>query len=482
LFGVGADTQSVQGNDEAGVTDWAVRAKDIEGRPNLAGLNEVFADMEEAVILGGNECESPANKFSYWMAEPRMILEIRGDEANPLGRLGAEIAAQRCAGTSGQLPTGVFCGGWAGYFSYDLGRFIEKIPRKALDDLGMPLARLGFYDRVICWDRTTGRGWMIVLEESGGDLQAGFRWLEEQLRRASGTRVAVPQGTSQINSSMLKSNMTREYYFAAMERIRRHIWDGDFYQVNFSQRFEMPFEGRAGELFQWQGLYNPCPYAAFLNGRRFKVVSASMEMFITICGRRIWTRPIKGTRRRVPGDTAANNRNRLELEESAKERAELNMIIDLERNDLGRVCEYGSIRVEEPRRIEEYPTVFHALATVGGRLRDGTGLCDVLRAMFPGGSITGAPKIRAMQAIEELEPVRRGLYTGSIGCVGIDGNVCLNIAIRTIIISGGLAFVQTGGGIVADSQPQKEWEETLVKAEALVCGIEAVRRSGRRCS
>ena len=411
------------------------------------------------------------------MAEPREVLDVRAEDGKPLEKLAVALAGYRLE-EGDELPAdGIFCGGWAGYFSYDLGRFIERIPQTAKDDLQMPVIRLGFYDKLICCDRVDGRGWMIVLQTDGDDVESKFMWLQTRLKGATEAKVKTWPPAVKTDLTKLRSNVTREQYFDALARIKKYIWDGEFYQINLSQRFERPFQGKAMDLFQWQGRNNPCPYAAFINADRFKVVSASMEMFVAIQGRRIWTRPIKGTRPRLAGDDAANMKNRRELEVSAKEQAELNMIIDLERNDLGRICDYGSIRVEQPRSIEEYPTVFHALATVGGRLREGVGFCDVLRAMFPGGSITGAPKIRAMEAIEELEPTRRGLYTGSIGYIGLDGNVCLNIAIRTIIISGGVAYAQSGGGIVADSVPQAEWDETLTKVMALAAGLEAAEQA-----
>jgi para-aminobenzoate synthetase component 1 len=197
-------------------------------------------------------------------------------------------------------------------------------------------------------------------------------------------------------------------------------------------------------------------------------------MFISIKDGIISTKPIKGTRPRGL-DEKLNRRNFTELLESDKEQAELNMIIDLERNDLGRICRAGTIKVVQPRTIEEFPTVFHAVATVQGRLKEEIGFCDILKAMFPGGSITGAPKISSMKIIDRLEPTQRAVYTGSIGYIGIDGNVCLNIAIRTVIIAGENAYVQVGSGIVADSDAQAEWAEALVKADALLTGIESIQ-------
>ncbi|MHC4488959.1 MAG: anthranilate synthase component I family protein, partial [Planctomycetota bacterium] len=218
------------------------------------------------------------------------------------------------------------------------------------------------------------------------------------------------------------------------------------------------------------------------DGGGFHIVSASPEMFMTIADGVVRTKPIKGTRPRI--DEASkqplqakqiNIRNFNELLCSEKEQAELNMIIDLERNDVAKICKPGTRTVIQPRTIETYPTVFHAVATVAGQLRSEITFCDILKAMFPGGSITGAPKIRSMEIIDQTEPTARGVYTGSIGFIGIDGNTCLNIAIRTIIITGRKAIAQTGGGIVADSDPEAEWAETITKARALIAGIKATQ-------
>jgi para-aminobenzoate synthetase component 1 len=274
--------------------------------------------------------------------------------------------------------------------------------------------------------------------------------------------------------------MNREHYLGAIKKIKRYIYDGDVYQINFSQRFECDYNVGPISLFHWQNHYNPSPYAAYINVDSFQIVSASPEMFITTEDGTISTKPIKGTRPRV-GEAGQgkqiNAKNFDELLCSEKEKAELNMIVDLERNDVARICESGTRKVVQPRTIETYPTVFHAVATVAGRLRKDITFCDILKAMFPGGSITGAPKIRSMEIIDETEPTARGVYTGSIGYVGLDGRVSLNIAIRTIIIKNKTAFAQTGGGIVADSDPEAEWNETLTKARALLAGIRAVQET-----
>jgi para-aminobenzoate synthetase component 1 len=354
----------------------------------------------------------------------------------------------------------------------------------AADDLHMPLIRLCFYDRAVCYDRLERRWWLAALEMPDDDEppQAKLDGLLVLLKQAQRAVVpAVPPGDLwAVDVSRIDCNMSRAMYYDALERIKRYIYDGDVYQINFSQRFQCPYDRPAVALYHWQNRYNASPYAACIDAGEFSIVSASPEMFLTIRDGRVSTRPIKGTRRRLvshPEAAVLNEANFLDLVQSEKDQAELNMIIDLERNDVARICVPGSRFVSQPRTIETYPTVFHAVATIEGRLKAECSFSDILRAVFPGGSITGAPKIRSMEIIDELEPTQRSVYTGSIGYVAVDGSVCLNIAIRTVIITGGMAYAQTGGGIVADSDPDAEWEETITKARALLAGIAAVQKS-----
>jgi para-aminobenzoate synthetase component 1 len=460
-----------------------VHYKKISTPVKLSALSELFAGFKEPLILGGNIGVTEAERFSYWAAEAKEVFEFRAGEKDPFGKLKQRLDKYSLEkGCEKALPRGVFCGGWAGYFSYDLGRYIEKLPATTTDDIKMPLIRLCFYDKVICYDHIEKSFWLIVLE-----LPADIDKPQEKLASleallAKGQTVSVkqlyPADLDNIDFSQIRCNMNRDHYLRSVEKIKRYIYDGDVYQVNFSQRFECYYEGRPIELFHWENHYNPSPYAAYIDGAGFQIVSASPEMFITITDGAISTKPIKGTRPRRNDAEQENTRNFNELVRSEKEQAELNMIIDLERNDLVRICKYGTRKVVQRRTIESYPTVFHAVATVAGELREEAGFCDVLRAMFPGGSITGAPKISSMEIIDETEPTERGVYTGSIGFIGVDGNVCLNIAIRTIIIRGDKAFAQVGGGIVADSEPQAEWDETITKARALLAGINSVQRIG----
>ncbi len=450
-----------------------------------AAVSEVVAGLESPSILGGNCAVVGAEGFSYWAAQPREVFEFTPDQHAPFDKLRQRLRKYRLeeAPPSG-APKGLLRGGWIGYFAYELGRYIERLPETTIDDLSLPLIRLCFYDRLLAYDHRRATFWAVALvlpgdAESPDEKVAGLARLLDTSRSLCPTEPRAAD-IERIDLAKAVSNMTREDYLKAVKRTKRYIRDGDVYQVNLSQRFERSFAGRSVDLFAWQNRFNPSPYAAYIDLGNRQIVSASPEMFITIRDGRILTKPIKGTRPRLdPFDQASEATNARCVEElrmDEKERAELNMIVDLERNDIARICIPGTRHVVQPRTIETYPTVFHAVATVTGRLRPDIDFTDGLQAVFPGGSITGAPKIRAMEIIDELEPTARGVYTGSIGYIGLDGTACLNIAIRTIIIASEKAFVHSGGGIVADSSPQAEWEETLTKARALLAGIEAVQR------
>ena len=461
--------------------------KVFETSAQLAAVSKVFAGQDWPAILGGNHSECVGNNFSVWACGPIEIFEFV-DGLNPLEMLDEVVGKYKVEGDTGSLPSGMFCGGWIGYFGYELGRYIENIPVSSIDDLKMPLIRLGFYDRAVVYDHENKKWYLVALQVDGDDVEKKFRFLESLLGGAEKTEAPKFEGAevSAADIEKVKRNISKDYYLYAIEKIRRYIYDGEVYQINFSHRFKCEYSAKSVNLYHWQNEFNPSPYAAFLGYEDFDVVSASPEMFLTIDGfgreslggRKILTKPIKGTRPRLTEGKDFEKVNRVnfrELIESEKEQAELCMIIDLERNDLTRFCEYGTIKVVQPRAIEEYPTVYHAVSTIEGEMRSGMKFSDVMRGMYPGGSITGAPKVRAMEIIDELEPTCRGVYTGSIGYIGVDGSVCLNIAIRTVIIKDGVAYAQSGGGIVADSDPAAEWDESITKVRALVAGIKCVQ-------
>ncbi|NQT19349.1 MAG: aminodeoxychorismate synthase component I [Planctomycetes bacterium] len=373
----------------------------------------------------------------------------------------------RPAAGSGRWPC---AGGAVGYLSYDLKHFIERLPDAAVDDVGWPDMYFGFYDAVVCVDHHDACAAVIAYDGDGGRAQARADRLRAHIEQAD--RGTPPPPVSQ-HSAGLKGNFTREGYIATVRRCKDYIAAGDIFQVNLSQRFDTTVGLAPPALYERLRAINPAPFACYLQHGDYAVLSSSPERFLKVSRPHdaaqwhVETRPIKGTRPRRPGHEAFNERMRRELIGSPKDNAELTMIVDLERNDLGRVCSYGSVKVTQRVVLEEYPTVYHLVATVEGDLHHGKDIIDLLKATFPGGSITGAPKIRAMEIIDELEPTRRGVYTGAIGYISFDGTADFNIAIRTILMKGQRVLFQVGGGIVADSDPAAEYDETLVKAEAL---------------
>lgn len=393
--------------------------------------------------------------------------EIHGDPLRILAECLVDFE-QNC--NAEQVP---FAGGAVGYFSYDLGRSIEDIPSIAKADVPAPDYCLGFYDSALIVDlanrRCTAVSW-------SGDLEAIEDWRKLAM---SAPRSEEAAGGSIVHCSdepaEVMSNFTKAEYLAAIERIREYIAAGDVYQVNLSQRFEAKLPSTALELYKALRRINPAPESCYIEIGPIALVSASPELFLSYdpVTRRVVTKPIKGTRPRghTPGEDALLAH---ELATSEKDRAENLMIVDMERNDLGRVAKYGTVRVPKLWDIEEHPNVFQMVSTVEAELASGYGPIDLLRASFPGGSITGAPKIRAMEIIEELEPHRRGLYTGSAGYIDFRGRVHLNIIIRSFAVHGSKVYFHAGGGIVIDSDPQAEYQETVYK-------IAGLRRALQEC-
>jgi para-aminobenzoate synthetase component 1 len=402
---------------------------------------------------------------------------VRLYDAHPLDALEVHLAESARDGS----PESPFCGGAVGYLSYDLGRLIEPVPMRARHDLPLPDLSVSFYNGVVAHDHLHNRAHFFATPAAGVSAPA---WLQRAAGRARALRqapAAEKPGSPLWHEPPLlaTSNMGRLRYEAAVRRVREYIAAGDVYQVNLTHRFSAPCIFSPLELYGRLRQRSPAPFAAFLDFGAFALASSSPERFLRFdaATRMLETRPIKGTRPR--GASAAEDEAlERELLASEKDAAELLMIVDLERNDLGRVCDYGTVAVPTLRDIERYATVLHTVATIRGRVGAGTGAAAMLRATFPGGSITGAPKIRAMQVIDELEPHRRGLYTGAIGYFDFGGNFDLSIAIRTIVSAGGRAYFGVGGGIVADSLPDEEYEETLTKARAMLDAVGAVPCTG----
>ena len=370
-----------------------------------------------------------------------------------------------------------FQGGIAGYVGYDWGAELERVARPPADHLTphMPDVALALYDWVIAWDHLEEKAWLIAI---GNDDRATARtaWVRNRLLGAPPAIRDHPAPAA----GPPQSNVPRAQFEAGVSRIREYIAAGDVYQVNLSQRFHAPFPGSALALYRRLRARNPAPFGAYLEFAGAQVASISPERFLRLDAttRAAEARPIKGTRPRgtTPDQDAALAR---ELLESDKDRAENVMIVDLLRNDLGKVCRPGSVRVPKLFALESHPTVHHLVSTVTGVLGEGADAFDLLRAAFPGGSVTGAPKIRAMQIIAELERAPRGLYCGAIGYVSATGAMDFNIPIRTIVLRDGSATFHAGAGIVWDSEPAAEYEETLAKARTMIEALTSPRKMPR---
>jgi para-aminobenzoate synthetase component 1 len=475
-------------------------------------------------ILDSSQADGRLGRWSFIGFDPTMMVTAQGRRtvvrtaASRRCVVGSPFRALRSLLTDIALDRvedgPPFIGGAVGYLAYDLKQHFERLPDSVNHDIPLPEMALGFYPSVLAYEHAAGRclvstcDWLHRSARGRAEFADAWaaRWrilaedaLREEDTRNFGSRVPPSSAADEVGRLGVRSSntpkparqgrtalkvapestsrhgrmtrtFTRPAYLGAARRALDYIAAGDIFQVNLSQRFSVPFRRDPFALFQRLRAVNPAPFGAYLSYPFGAVVSASPERFLRMVGRHVETRPIKGTRRRT-GDETRDAAARQDLLASPKDNAELTMIVDLERNDLGRVCDYGSVRVTEPRVLETYPSVYHLVATVEGDLHPRYGVADLLRSTFPGGSITGAPKVRAMQIIDELEPTARSVYTGALGYFGADGALDLSIVIRTILVAGGLAHVQVGGGIVADSDPEAEFQETLDKGRALFAAL-----------
>lgn len=443
-------------------------------------------DRHPFFLDSGGDCRK-LGRYSFLGSDPFLvfrhhrgrteIIHEGGREVvggNPFDILKSLFAKFRLITPPGLPP---FVGGAVGYFAYDLKHFIEKLSPPQSGDEDIPLCFLAFYDAIIIFDHLQNQAFIASSglpeeREHYKRLRATMR-CEKLCRTLSAGSVPpspVVKSSARPAPPGAASNFTREKYLKAVLKAKEYIAAGEIYQVNLSQRFSAAVHTDYFDLYRTVRCLNPAPFAAFFDAGDAVILSSSPERFLRISDRQVETRPIKGTRPRGQ-NPAADEKLKAELLESAKDRAELVMIVDLERNDLGRVCEYGSIGVPELTRLESYATVFHLVSTITGRLKEDKDHIDCIRATFPGGSITGAPKIRAMEIIDELEPDRRGLYTGSLGYLGFNRQTDLNILIRTMLYRKGMVHFNVGGGIVADSDAEMEYEETLHKGKALFAAL-----------
>jgi para-aminobenzoate synthetase len=469
---------------------WLKRPVALSVQPHL--LFNVFKQSIAPFFLDSGEHYPDLGRYSYLGANPFLKVSAYADktivlwpenshtevypaeETNSLQVLDSLHSKYRVRAAA-PFP---FSGGAAGFFSYDLKDELEpKLLQLAHNDLSLPYWRLAWYDGIVIFDHLENNYWLTACGMMNNG-RCSYSLANERLDKleeilTSGnshkSTIITRNNISSLSTESLKiqPEVGRAEYLEDVKHVLGYILAGDIYQANLTQRFSLDWKGDSWMLYQRLHELNPAPFAAFLPYPDFQILCSSPERFLRIqSDGSMETRPIKGTRPR--GSTSAEDQSlALELKGSVKDNAELTMIIDLERNDLGRICKIGTINVPALIELEKYPTVWHLVSTITGQLKTDLLPSEILRALFPGGSITGAPKIRAMEIIEELEPYKRGIYTGSIGYLGFDGAWDLNIVIRTILLKDAKAYVHSGGGIVSDSQPEQEYKETLVKAQAL---------------
>jgi anthranilate synthase component I len=467
---------------------------------------EIMADLDTPIsaflrirhlpypfLLESAEGSEKVARYSFLGAAPRFVLRAFADRielhdgaavrrlpqapGGPLAAARALLARYRPVADP-SLPR--FYGGLVGSFGYDLIRTIERLPHQPPDEYGLPLLSLALADTVVVFDHVRHRIRIVAnacVDDAGaeGAYRDARRRIEQWIELLRAPMPGVPAG-GPYPPLRLRSNMSRERYLAAVERCKAYIHAGDAFQIVFSQRFAAD----VGDLdpfavYRAVRAINPSPFMFYLGGDDATLVGASPELLVRLEGDLIQMRPIAGTRRRGLDDEE-DRRLEAEMLASEKERAEHVMLVDLTRNDVGRVARFGSVRVPELMTVERYSHVMHIVSLVEGRLREGLDAFDVLRAVFPHGTVSGAPKVRAMEILDELEPTTRGPYAGAVGYAGFGGALDTCIAIRTLTLRNGVAYVQAGGGIVADSEPAAEYDETVNKAKVLIRAVEMARR------
>jgi para-aminobenzoate synthetase component 1 len=434
-------------------------------------LFEKFVDEPWSVFLDSNQPGAIHGRYDIISSRPKVrissknnknIIDTRSESlsvpGDPFSVLKEYLPLGEAKENELKLP---FIGGAIGYFSYDLGRSVEKLPSISQDDMNLPDMKIGIYSWAIIVDHQKKKS-VVVGEKSDNRLQ--HDWLD---------LVKFINSKSQNNRqefkviSDVKSNLSEAEYSEAFKKIKSYIREGDCYQVNLAQRFNADIEGDVWQVYCMLRTINPSPFSAYLNYADFQILSNSPERFLSVKNKIVQTKPIKGTRPRSK-NTKKDEALLQELVNSKKDQAENVMIVDLLRNDISKNCALGSVKVPKLFDIESYPNVHHMVSTITGKLRDHRSSIDLLRGSFPGGSITGAPKLRSMEIIEELEPHRRAIYCGAVGYISNDGNMDTNIAIRTILHKEQKMYFYAGGGIVFDSEVSAEYQETFDKAAAMM--------------
>ncbi len=438
--------------------------REIDTKLNSFEIFTIFKDEKNSFILDSAMNPEKLGRYSFISSNPFKVLKYKDNEKNPLDELNVELNKYKISNKT-KLP---FIGGAVGYLSYDLCNYIEKLPRNSIDDTNVYDMYFGLYDHVIVIDHLKNKTYIATPDINTEKEYDIANKIEATIKQAESKGVnKICYEKREVDKIRLSSNFTKEEFKSAVKKVQEYIRSGDIYQANLTQRFEGKTSLSSYELYRDLRNISPAPFGAFLNFDDIDILSNSPERFIKCVNKKIQTRPIKGTRPR------GNNKEedlklQMELLNSEKDRAELLMIVDLERNDIGKISKTGTVKVPELFVIEPYANVNHLVATVEGDLREDKDTIDVIKSTFPGGSITGAPKIRAMEIIDELEPTQRNVYTGSIGYIGFDGDMDLNIAIRTIVKKDKNVYFQVGGGITWDSNPNDEYQETLDKAKSIM--------------
>ncbi len=484
--------------------------RELAQRGNLIPVaRQILADMETPVsafrkIDSGNyafllesvEGGEKWGRYSFLGSNPSLVFRAKGSQMEVLRGEGSEVLANahdplsglrqlleryRAVSVSG-LPR--FTGGMVGYLSYDVVRHIERLPTLAKDDLDLPDALFLLTDTLLIFDNVTHRITVVsnavVSDETPAAVARAYREAQQKieaiiasLRRPMGAPMGRP---ARVGSLYMESSVTREEFCAAVTRAKAYIEAGDIIQAVLSQRLTVRTDADPFDVYRALRIVNPSPYMYYLRLGDLKVVGSSPEILVRLEGDRIDLRPIAGTRPR--GATEEEDRQLAdELREDPKERAEHIMLVDLGRNDVGKVAQVGSVNVSELMVVERYSHVMHLVSHVRGTLEPGRNAFDVLRACFPAGTVSGAPKVRAMEIIEELEPTRRGPYAGAVGYVSFSGNLDTCITIRTVLFARGMATIQVGAGIVADSNPAREYQETMNKARGMLRAMELAEAS-----
>ncbi len=448
------------------------RIEPIPYHSDSALLFERIRNLPWPVFLDSTQPWGGSGRYDILAADPAKRITSRGGVVRIAGRQGvrsergdplAVLQRELSLGSPAEESFPPFAGGAIGYFAYDLGRHYHRMVELAIDDLKLPELAVGIYDWAILVDHLERKSWLV----SQGRDPLTMETLQQLLPMLRGELSDEEDDACFRVLGEVTSNMNRDSYAGAFERVQSYIHEGDCYQVNLSQRFQASCQGDPWLAYRSLRRRNPAPFSAYLDLGWVQILSCSPERFLRVTEGEVETKPIKGTRARSSDPEQDRHVARL-LGESLKDRAENLMIVDLLRNDLGRCCRPGSIRVPKLFALERFARVHHLVSTITGTLAEGENAISLLRSCFPGGSITGAPKLRAMEIIEELEPCRRSVYCGSIGYIGFDGNMDSSIAIRTLLHREGALYLSAGGGVVADSLCDAEYRETLDKARAFL--------------